>query len=241
MATNTNPNPHKSDDPSPAAPANAEGQWPGAFTAFAGAFDQLKKNPQPALLFLGVYAVLAIISSVGQDDVSYFSTERWNYEDILYLVFLLALPVYGFALADRKVISLSEFMRFDATKYFTLLGALLLFALVIFGSALLLLVPLIWTVAWFSLIPYAVVDKGTGVIGAFKESKRLARNHKAKVWGAIGVTVLYSIIATLFAVIPYIGSVAIAFVTLLSWGAFAILYRWLQQNDKSLADGQVQV
>jgi hypothetical protein len=79
------------------------------------------------------------------------------------------------------------------------------------------------------------------VIGAFKESKRLARNHKAKVWGAVGVTVLYGIIATLFAVIPYIGSIALAFVTLLSWGAFAILYRWLQQNDKSLADGQVQV
>lgn len=213
--------------------------WPGAFEAFTQVFHQIRKNPEPALVYMGVYVILAALDLAifrGSVSTSASTTSVWGetnrdtFKNIGYLIFLLATPVYALALADRRSISVAEFLRFDAKKYFSILLAVILSVGIFVLSAIPLLIPLIWTIPWFILVSYVITDKGAGPIQGLSGSKRLAQNHKGKVWGVIGVTILLGIGAGLLSLIPLLGSVVAAFVNLWAAGTLATLYRWLQKQ-----------
>lgn len=204
-------------------------EWGGAFAAYGKIFEGIKKNPAPVLLVTVVYALASTISTIFQDGKLYMDPKHAPVEDITYLVFLLAMMVYALALADGKRISISQFMRFDLKKYVFVAAAGLLYILIVGVSLLLLIIPAIWTIAWLFAAPYIVVDKNMGPIKALKESKRLAQNHKGKVWGLIGVTTLLGIFVGLMAYIPYVGGAISAAFTMISAGTSALLYRWLQK------------
>ncbi len=246
MADKTNLNPEPAANPAavdnkktlPKAPAVsaeeatvvAADAWQGGFSAFKTSFTRLKANPEPLYVIMAAYAVLAVVSILVSGETSMLKTEYSGFEDILSLVFLLAVPVYALALADKVKISTKRVFTFDNQRFFMLLGATILTVLIVFASALLLLVPLIWTVAWYSLVSYASVDKKLGVIDSLKESKRLAQNHKSKVWGLIGVGILWYLPVIILAQLPVAGAVYQAFVMVVFAGAAAMLYRWLQHN-----------
>lgn len=206
------------------------GKWEGAFNAYGTAFKKLKENPEPALLFIGVYAVLAILSALMQGGQSYMDPDYNSIEDLAYLVFAIPLIGYGLSLADGKKITLGTFMQFKFRHLVFLIVATILYALIVGVSLLLLLIPAIWTIAWFYLASYPIVDKNMGPIAALKESKRLAKEHKGKVWGIIGVSILLAIPVGILSQIPYIGSVSNAAAGVWAITAAAILYRWLQQH-----------
>src|SRR3546814_7982333 len=65
------------------------------------------------------------------------------------LIFLLALTVYSLALAKGKKINLSQFMEFSAKKYLSIFAGAIVVGLVIFVSVLALMIPAIFTIAWF--------------------------------------------------------------------------------------------
>ena len=217
-----------------APPVSGGSIWNGAFDAFGQAYNQVMKNPQPLLLLLAVYAVLACIDMLVSGE-KLATSSTFSISDATFLIFLLAMPTYALAIADKKVISIKQFMQFEAHRYFIMLGTLILTYLIIGFSLVLLLVPAIWTIAWFSLSMYPVLDKKMGVIESLKESKRLAENHKAKVWGLIGATLLLMIPLALLSFVPIIGQVYAAFISVLMGGAEAILYRWLQHNATDAA------
>lgn len=124
--------------------------WQGAFQVFGDAFRQIMANPTPAIFFGGVYLIVILLETFAPGPGSKDSFLRTStYETPVYLLFLLALPVYGLAIADRKSISLRRFMQFDAKKYLWVLVATLLYGVIVAGSMLLLIVPAIWTIAWF--------------------------------------------------------------------------------------------
>lgn len=213
----------------PARPGATANQWPGAFAAYGQAFEQVKKNPQPALIIVGTYAVLSLIATV-IDGHSNALQDGSFIPEITWLVFLLALPVYALAIADKRLISNNDFFKFNGRRYLYLLAASILATIIVFASALLLLIPLIWTVAWFALVEFPVADKSTAPVEALKESKRLAANHKAKVWGLIGATIALAIPAVILSFIPLVGAIAVATLQVLLTCALAILYRWLQRQ-----------
>lgn len=216
--------------PQAAAQPSATGGWQGAFNALGAVFEQIKKNPQPAYLFVGVYTALAVLSFLADGGSTSFNETGSSYESLAALIFLLALPVYSLALADKKVISIGEFMRFDLGRYLTLVAVMLLTVVILVVAAIPLLIPLIWVIPWFALAGYAAVDKKLGPVEALKESKRLAQNHKGKVWGIIGSMILLAIAAGILSFIPVVGAAVAAFVNVLAGGAFASLYRWLERN-----------
>lgn len=215
--------------------------WMGAFKAYDAAFKQLQANPAPAVLFIVAYSALKLVEmgTIGlgpeHTDLSYF-LKYMAFESVFGLVFLLALPVYGLALADRKPISVSDFLRPDARKYFALFVAGALYALAVLGSLLLLIIPAIWVIAWFVLYEMVIVDKNMGPVQALKESKKLLFKHKGKVWGLVGVSVLLTFPASLLQLLPVVGAVlssaAAQFVAVLGVVTTGLLYRWAQSNSK---------
>lgn len=213
----------------------------GAFRAFGEAFRQVRVNPAPAALFLLAYLALGLIElkviGLGPEyiDLGYFF-KLAAFEAAFGLVFLLAVPVYALALADRKSISLGTFMRFNARKYIALLIAGVLYGLAVIGSFLIFIIPAIWVIAWFAAYEMAVIDKNMGPVQALKESKRLLRRHKGKVWGLIGVSFLLAIPVSLLQWVPVVGTQLAAvisqLVVILTTATAALLYRWAQpQSD----------
>ncbi len=211
--------------------------WGGAFDAFKRMFTQLKANPEPAVFLVVAYLiVIAIKMSVAGPD--YTTMESFAkvtaFDAAFFLIFMLAIPTYGLALAKGKAISMREMLRFDANKYFAILLAGILYGFAIVASFLLFIIPAIWVVSWFALYQIVVVDKGLGPIEALKESKRLVaeRTGKAKVWGVIGASLVLSFAAGLLAVFPLIGNVlsssASLLISILTTAAFASLYRWVK-------------
>jgi len=209
----------------------ATDMWPGAFNTIGPIFAQMKKNPQPAYVFIGVYVTLALLGQMSTGSSSPMDSNQSTAgpESLVSLIFLLALPIYALALADRKPITVNQFMDFNLRRYFTILGVTLLTIVIVFFAALPLLIPLIWVVPWVAMATYAVVDKKLGVIDALKESKRIGQDNKGKVWGVVGVTIVLTVAAALFSFIPLIGAAVAAVASLVSAGVMASLYRWLQK------------
>jgi uncharacterized membrane protein len=125
-------------------------------------------------------------------------------------------------------------MRASANRYFDLILATIIYALLAFLSALAFLVPAIWVLAWFSLVQYIIVDKKIGPIAALRYSKQLTANHKGKVWGLIGASFLLGFMAVLLRLIPEVGLllyyVASGVIGVATSVAFAGLYRWLEYS-----------
>jgi hypothetical protein len=212
-----------------------DGAWPGAFAVCGQIFQQIKKNPAPAVFFVVTYIVFSIISSLAQGK-GYGTAGYHDYQDLLQLVFLLAIPTYGLALADRRSISVNQVMEFDPRRFVALFLATILYVLAIFFSIILLIAPVIWAVGWFSLYEFPVVEHGSNAIEALKESKRLAYDHKGKVWGIVGAVIVLSLPEAILLLIPVVQYISFGYSMLIgvvSSGVFAALYRHLQAGAKA--------
>jgi hypothetical protein len=206
-------------------------EWQGAFAAFSTALKRMGENTDFLVLFLGLYAVASIISGLVQDNKSSYSHNYMGVEDVVTFVFILALMNYELTVASNKKKTISELLQFNLFKFLSLIAAYILVGAVVGISFLLLIVPVVWAVGWFALSAYAVVDQHKGPIEAMKESKRISKDHKGKVWGLVGVYILILIPASILAAIPYVGPVATGFAMVWSICAFASLYRWLQAQS----------
>lgn len=202
--------------------------WEGAFNAFEQAYKSILGNPKPALFFVAVYATINIVSMILQGKTTYSQDGYETYADIIMLVFIVPLTAYALALASGKSLSVSEFMDIRFKKLVSVIFASILVVLAVLGSLLLFIIPAIWTIAWFAFAALAVVDKDLMPLESLRESKRLAQNHKGKVWGLIGVSILVSIAASVVAIIPYIGVAALGFASVITTVASGRLYTWLK-------------
>lgn len=209
--------------------------WMGAFEAYSVALGRIRQNLQPYWAFAGIYLVVALISAAiqgGKTGEGYTS-----YETIVTILLLVSIPLYGLAVADKRSMSVNEFFKPRPKLFFILIAVVVLNALIAGISLLLLIFPIIWTLAWFYMTTFVAVDKGQGPIAALKQSKQLAQNHKAKVWGIVGVGILLNIGVSIFSgFLPGYAKVifesfAVTFLLLWIDAASALLYRHLQSAE----------
>ena len=203
-------------------------EWPGASKIVQISYQQIMKNPAPMWFFVGVYTAITATSMLLQGSVSVFDKEYRSYADAIVLLFTLPLINYAFAVFSGKQMTINEFMQFSVKKLLLLIVTSLIIILITLGSILLLIVPAIWTIAWFVQAPYAMIDKNLNPIEALKESKRISKNHKGKVWGVIGISLVISLASSVVSVVPYVGTAAIAFATVVTTVTALNLYKWLQ-------------
>lgn len=202
--------------------------WEGPFNAFEQAYKAILANPKPALFFVAVYSTINIVSMLLQGKSTYGEQGYIPYADAVMLVFVIPLTMYALALANKKSLTVSEFMDISLKKLLSVIIASILFAFIVVGSILLFVIPAIWTIAWFAFAALAVVDKDLMPLESLRESKRIAKDHKGKVWGLIGVSILVSIAASVVAAIPYIGVAALGFASVITTVASGRLYTWLK-------------
>jgi hypothetical protein len=209
------------------------GNWAGAAEAYTQAFTQIRNNPQPLLIMVAVYVVLSSIATVLSGYQPYFSNESsYAYlPELTWVIFLVPLARYALAVADKRLVTMSELFTFTTRTFFYLLVAVIIVSLITGLSALFLLIPLIWTVAWFAFTEFPVAEQEMTPANAMDESKRLAQHHKAKVWGIVGFGLLLVIPALILTFIPFVGVAGMAAFQVLFTCTLAILYRWLQAQQ----------
>lgn len=217
-------------------PQKATGEtWMGAFNAYDKAFNVIKKSLFFTLLtgvaMLAAYAVGVIIHGKPEPGQIYVP-----YEFLILAPLYLVMPAYSLAVVDGKKPSFASLYRRPLRTFLSLIVAGIVSTLIVGLSFLLLIIPIIWTTAWFSMADLAVMDKNMGPIKALKESKRLAQNHIGKVWGLVGVSFLLSLAINVTAIVPvtgpYISMAVSGAFAVWSSVAMAVLYRWLQKNVK---------
>lgn len=206
-------------------------EWMGAFKVFEVSYQRIAENAAPIWFFVGVFTAAHVVSMLIQGKSVYNDNSYQSYADAIMLLFVLPVTVYALARAHGKTQTISEFMQLNLKKLLFLLLTSLLTALVVVGSVLLFIVPVVWTVGWFLIAVYASVDQDKGPIQALKESKRISQDHKAKVWGVLGVSLLVSIAGSIIALVPYVGVAAVAFASAWTTVASAHLYVWLKTQS----------
>lgn len=233
-----------------------QGAWPGAWEAIGETFDRIKRSPWPALLMIIVTAVAGFV-----DD--YYNTDGETFpvgpSFIAFLAFLVFAYTYVLGITDGKKMTIGKSFVTDARTYVrTFFGTI--FVMVATGLSVLALVfPVIWVIPWLRFVLLIIRDQNVPISQAVKESYRLADDNKAKVWGIYGAVILLSLPLAIGAVVmasyglltfeegvlqftpPVIWALAVAtlystFMQLLSEGASARLYRWLQANEPETSE-----
>jgi len=230
---------------SPTKDYNQGGHWMGAFKAFSAIFNRLSPNTAPLGVFAAIYAAMAVFSlTVTQSDtLTVFRTilsggtppPSQPLDNLPLLVsLLLIVPTYkmALALADNRVATIEEIFKFKPLHLVYVLLSGLVVVTALFLGALLLLIPLIWLLPWFSMVVFAIIDRNEGPLQSINTSHRLTKADLDKVWGVIGVTILINIVAFILLLIPVVGDVISSLIGIVATGALALLYRWLVANHK---------
>lgn len=211
--------------------------WMGAFNAYDKAFNIIKKNPT----FVIAAAALATVGyAVGVYLYGQPRTGEMSFpmESTFLLPVMLVTPIYSLCVVDGKNPNIRSLYQRPLRTFGILIVTAILMELIIAISAVAFLIPAIWTIGWFALAPFVVMDKNLGPIKSLKHSKQLAQDHIGKVWGLVGVSILLSIAISAVSFAPYSGKYLGAALggAFTVWGsvASAVLYRWLQTQQKSV-------
>jgi hypothetical protein len=198
--------------------------WMGALEAYNLALNRIARNPLPAVLFVAAYVtIMANPFGLAIPLALVFG-----------LLFIYALPLYGLAAANSYKLSLKEFLRPDFRIGGVLILLQILLVLILVGSVLMFLLPIIWTLAWFFFALFVAVDTGMKPIASLKESMRIAERHIGKVWGIIGFDIILNTSVNALAGISPGGAMNLllvgtaAFISVWYIVASAILYRYLR-------------
>lgn len=139
------------------------------------------------------------------------------------LIIALGLVKIGLKITAGEPIAFDDI--FSATHlFFSYIGALILYMLIVIGGFLLLIVPgLLWLASYW-LFPYVLVDKENGIFAALLEAKRISKGAR---WHICLFMLVSGILNIAGALIFLVG----LFITIpLTSSATAYIYRILQKR-----------
>lgn len=236
-STRTEDKPSKVADNSPAQPSD---EWMGAWEAYKQAIKSILKQPAFILIYTAISTLITYFSYTGALQNETLFNVSFFLSILPSIVFVAALPRYSLAIADNRVISLGELMRFDK-RFLYALAASIMLSIVFFVSLLAFIIPIIWTFAWYAYTLFPIVESGTTPGNALDHSKNLGKNRKTELWEIMIVPILLTMLSlfltggfksepdfnlTTELIMESLGS--LLFMVIFS--TIAILYRWLQKQ-----------
>lgn len=226
-----------------------------AFDLLGKSLDIVKKNWQ---VFAAVN-ILTIISAIGKASGNnhYERHGYWSYQPmnnwgglsgtglaavigagfLLVLIFaVIGIFLYAMSVSLQvkstagKKPELSELFEDGKKYFFRIIGVSLLSGLIILVGLILLIVPGIIALGRLIMAPYYMVDKDLGVMDAIKRSNDNAIGKMGLIYGAIGVTILVAIFAGIIGVIPVLGPLAGAAITIAYSLVIPLRYQQLKKG-----------
>ncbi|HEX7259825.1 MAG TPA: hypothetical protein VF272_02750, partial [Candidatus Saccharimonadia bacterium] len=143
------------------------------------------------------------------------------------LVFAVGLPLLALAIADKKQLSIAQLFTFDK-RWLYMVATYLLIIVPIFLGLLLFIVPGIILAIMWGLAFYIIADKVVTPIEALKESARLTKGYRTRIFLLGLVVAVLAIISSILAILPFIGFIAASMLSTIFAGMYAVVYRKLQ-------------
>lgn len=202
--------------------------WPGAFGIYKRSKEAIMLNIKPFLGLLLLYIVVSILAGILLSVVGVANNSP--------LMNLVDLIISSGATVSFTLLILAgirgQKMEFSpaaksALSFMTVkvIGLSILMALILFVSILLLIVPFFFVLPRIALAPYFLIDKNMGVTDSLRASWDATKGSMGKVWGVIGVTILFGIM-----IIVLVG----IYLSIMYAAAFGLLYLHLANKEAPL-------
>lgn len=147
---------------------------------------------------------------------------------VISIYFTVATTIAELRSVDRQKVSFTESLSQSGSYFFSMLLASLFVIVLLVGSLMLLIVPFFFVLPRITLFPYYLVEKKLGPIESVKASWEGTKGQSGKVWGIIGVNILFALLIITIIGIPF----ALYFLFMYST-ALPLLYRWLGKTTAS--------
>jgi len=203
--------------------------WPGAFEIYKNSRDAMRLN---VWNFIGLEALGAVASSILQ--------HAWRPAALLGALISIAVSISTthllLATARQQTCTIQQALqKIDLKLCINMLLLTVLVFWTIVLSLLLFVVPFFFVMPRLVLAPYYLVDKNLGVLDAYKASWNDTKGHVGKMWGIIGVNLLFALLCVTIIGIPF----AIYFFVMYS-AASTILYLFIQKKPSDSTGGVVE-
>jgi hypothetical protein len=210
--------------PAPAAPAvetvpPTPPEWPGAF----GVYKYSKAAVQVNLWAIVIIWVANAVVDGGINGVSRPGGSLASL--VLGALATAALSLLYLAGIRRQKVSVEDALSKAVKFWLSMILLEIVIGVSLMVSLILLIVPFFFVLPRVVLAPYFLVDKGLGVVDAFKASWDTTKGHALKVWGIIGATVLMALLMITIIGIPF----SIYFLIMYS-AAAAVLYEMIKDS-----------
>lgn len=195
--------------------------WPGAFGIYKKSKEAVMLNVLSILGLIALYILASIVISMlfGDGFISNLLGFIVGSAMTVALTLLILAGVRGNKMELTPTLKASVSMM---TIKMALLS--LLTGVIILGSLLLLIVPFFFIMPRLALAPYFLVDKKLGVFDSVTASWEATKGSIGKVWGIIGVSILFAI-----AIVVLVG----IYLSIMYMAAFGLLYVHLAAKAKS--------
>ena len=202
-------------------------------SVWQGAFALLKNSKAVIRVNLWTVVPLALLNIAASGVGNAKNENPSSVYLVLLLISIIASVILSVALAlallasiDNKKMSIGEALSksFGYCVNYFLLTVVMIVLLTV--SLLALIVPFFFVLPRVLLAEYYLIDKNMGPIESLKASWNDSKGHVGKVYGIIGVNILFVLIMLTIIGIP----IAIYFILMYS-AALPILYRWILRNQ----------
>lgn len=200
-------------------------QWPRAFGAYKLSRDAVRKNLSAViLLIVGNIAIVYILSFLlgailgSKLGVVVSDLVVWVID-----AFIIAAQFYVYISGVRgKRVELGEALKVAQPLWWRMFLLQVLVGLTVLGGFILLIVPGIYFALKLSFASYYLVDKNCSVMEAYKASWDATKGNLGKIWGLVGVNILFAILCVVL--------IGIYFTVMYS-AAFAALYEYINEQQ----------
>jgi hypothetical protein len=191
--------------------------WPGAFALYTHSRDVVRFN----LWVVVIFFILGLLFN-GLDRVLTDGAYGASILTNLIVIFLnLGITVTVLAALDGRKLDLSDSLSQAFPMYLKYLAVTIVLTVISVVSFLLLIIPFFFVFPRIVLAPYYLVDQKLGIIESLQTSWRTSKDNFNKVWGIVGVNILFVLLMFTIVGIPF----AIYFL-LMYQGAFPLLYKY---------------
>lgn len=210
--------------------------WPGIEGIISQTWAGLKLNIKTIVIYSMAVGVAAILDALlgfkpdaeGPKSDAYLASGG-PFGAIVTLATFVGVYLLGLAIADKKVLPLARLVTIDM-RWLYLLGALILATLGTLLGLLLFIVPGIILALMWAVAPYGIADRRLGPIEALKDSARLTKGYRLRIFLLMLLSLVLIVPMILLFAIPFLGSFVAAAVTVFFYGAGAVIYRALQSE-----------
>ena len=206
---------------------SVEGNWPGAWGVYKYSRNAIRKSLSTYLLVvLGSYGIFYIIGLIAQLIFGKYYGLAVYYLVALAVVFCVTIALMKIYISGvrGKRVELEEATKYIPSFWLRMCLLQLLVWVTVIGGYLLLIVPGIIFQLRLSLATYYLVDKNMSVMEAYKASWEATKGNLGKIWGLVGVKVIFAILCIII--------IGIYFNIMYST-AFAELYEYLEKNKST--------